>query len=303
MNTEQIEEVLRRAPAPQPPEGLREQLLASAPRRGGRESAATLETGLGAWLRRWWPVLLPGAACAAMTLVLVTQQLEISDLRASVQGLTPKPDPTQALPAAVSTGSEAAQNSAQAAETAEIARLKEQVGKLKEQLSGLLVLQAENKRLLAETRRNAANSLSSEETAALADAKARAELIRCINNLKQLGLAARIWASDHNKLTPPAVTDMAQEMSTPLVLHCPADTTHPEAKTWDSFTADNCSYEYLAPGAGFNEPDRIEFRCPIHGSMTLCDGSVQSGFAKLHPDWIIEKDGKLYYNKTALPAK
>jgi len=61
-----------------------------------------------------------------------------------------------------------------------------------------------------------------------------------------------------------------------------------------SFTAANCSYEYLAPVAPETEPQRILFRCPIHGNLGLIDGSVQTGVAKNHPNWIVQRDGKLF---------
>src|SRR5690348_14851381 len=42
---------------------------------------------------------------------------------------------------------------------------------------------------------------------ALAGAKARAQRIQCVNNLKQCGLAARVWEGNHNDLYPMAVSN------------------------------------------------------------------------------------------------
>ena len=79
---------------------------------------------------------------------------------------------------------------------------------------------------------------------ALAAAKRKAQRIACVNNLKQCGLAFRIWEGDNGDKYPMAVstaqggtmeyTDgantfrhfqvMSNELSTPKILICPADT-------------------------------------------------------------------------------
>src|SRR5690349_22297487 len=96
---------------------------------------------------------------------------------------------------------------------------------------------------------------------ALAKAKARALRIQCVNNLKQCGLATRVWEGDNNDRYPMAVFSqqggayewvhhhnngaalinptqtvapaqgrvfqvMSNELSTPKVLVCPADSFH-----------------------------------------------------------------------------
>ena len=45
---------------------------------------------------------------------------------------------------------------------------------------------------------------------ALAKAKSKAQSISCVNNLKQLGLAARIYANDHNDVYPPDIPSMKE---------------------------------------------------------------------------------------------
>src|ERR1041384_534829 len=104
---------------------------------------------------------------------------------------------------------------------------------------------------------------------ALAKAKARALRIQCVNNLKQCGLATRVWEGDNNDRYPTAVYSqqggayeyvhhagttgpapiqpnpyittppaqgkvfqvMSNELSTPKVLVCPADSFHTVAAT------------------------------------------------------------------------
>jgi prepilin-type N-terminal cleavage/methylation domain-containing protein len=99
---------------------------------------------------------------------------------------------------------------------------------------------------------------------ALASAKSRDARITCINNLKQVGLAFRLWEGDHNNrypmatsytsggtseflahssgsatpITPPrgycpgmTYLVMSNELSTPKTLFCPADNIHFQAAT------------------------------------------------------------------------
>src|SRR5262245_10624076 len=79
---------------------------------------------------------------------------------------------------------------------------------------------------------------------ALARAKAKAQRITCVNNLKQIGLSVRIWANDNGDRYPSQVATndggasewiniptatykffqvMSNELSTPKVIVCPSD--------------------------------------------------------------------------------
>jgi hypothetical protein len=109
----------------------------------------------------------------------------------------------------------------------------------------------------------------------LAKAREEADSIACINNLKQMGLSVKVWAVDNHGAAPPDMLCLSNELSTPKTLVCPADKTRAAAKDWGSYTAANCSYEYMAPAALNTEPSQVMFRCPIHGHKGLCDGSVQ----------------------------
>lgn len=98
---------------------------------------------------------------------------------------------------------------------------------------------------------------------ALARAKAKARRITCANNLKQIGLALRNWADDHEGKFPwkveqtqgggmPDGTDNAQvnrqysivsnELATMKILLCPSDTRRVPATNFASLVLTNVSY-------------------------------------------------------------
>lgn len=96
---------------------------------------------------------------------------------------------------------------------------------------------------------------------ALAKAKAKAQRIRCVNNLKQIGLSFRMFSNDHSEKFP-WVVDVADggslnapsqdtmwhfraisnELSTPKVLVCPSDGKKSQAKDWVAFDNSNISF-------------------------------------------------------------
>jgi hypothetical protein len=114
---------------------------------------------------------------------------------------------------------------------------------------------------------------------ALAKAKGNAQQVQCVNHLRQIGLAARIWSNEHGGKLPPDFVTMSNELATPKILVCVSDGEKTRATDWEQFSASqNLSYEYLTPGISENEEPRTEvFRCPIHGSVAHLDGSVTSG--------------------------
>jgi hypothetical protein len=113
---------------------------------------------------------------------------------------------------------------------------------------------------------------------ALAQAKAKAQRINCISNLKQIGLAARIYSNDNKEIFPPDFLSMSNELNTPKILVCAADTKHTKVSTWAEFDPrKNLTYEYLKPGiAESNAMNEVIFRCPIHNNVGIGDGSVQT---------------------------
>lgn len=99
---------------------------------------------------------------------------------------------------------------------------------------------------------------------ALAAAKRKQSRIGCVNYLKQIGLSFRVWEGDNGDKLPMefAATNsdtlklissgssyvlwqtISNELSTPRLLHCPADTEHAEATNnfSTSFSDANISY-------------------------------------------------------------
>ena len=139
---------------------------------------------------------------------------------------------------------------------------------------------------------------------ALAQAKGKAQSIMCVNNMKQMGLAFRVYASNHGDRFPfnvptseggimdasaagddgfvqdPArfFQSLSNELATPQILVCPADRSKRPTKDFQNLQAANVSYQ-LRTGTNISEanPQEVLARCPIHGNEVLCDGSVQQG--------------------------
>ncbi len=112
---------------------------------------------------------------------------------------------------------------------------------------------------------------------ALAKAKARAQRTSCVNNLKQLGLAMRIYANDHEGKFPwrvpqpdgggmPDGSDNAKahfqmmlasnELSTPKIVMCPTDKARTPSANFGIIDATNVSYS-LGNDADETKPNSI----------------------------------------------
>jgi type II secretory pathway pseudopilin PulG len=96
----------------------------------------------------------------------------------------------------------------------------------------------------------------------LAKAKRRASKINCVNDLKQVGIAFRLWEGDNNNKYPMAVSVtnggameliatgnvaacfqvMSNELNTPKILLCPEDTRQVLATNWSTLNNSNIRY-------------------------------------------------------------
>ena len=115
---------------------------------------------------------------------------------------------------------------------------------------------------------------------ALSRAKEKARSIQCMNNVRQMALSYNLYADDHNDTYPPDFMTMKDQLTTPIVLICPADPNHASRAglTWGSFDTSQSSYEYVTHGLNSSTPafeKKVLFRCRIHGHVCLGDGRVE----------------------------
>jgi hypothetical protein len=131
----------------------------------------------------------------------------------------------------------------------------------------------------------------------------KAQKITCVNNLKQIGLAFRIWSGDNHDQYPFNVSTnaggtmgfcafdkdgfdcnsflhfkvMAGEdyLRIPLLLICPQDHSKKAATNWASLGPENVTYR-LRSGTNVCEanPHEILAVCPVDGNILYCDGTV-----------------------------
>jgi hypothetical protein len=169
----------------------------------------------------------------------------------------------------------------------QLARLRNEVGQLRQQRAAEVAASrapaaeaAELRARLAVATHNLARSqndvvqamkLSPEE---LEQAKVEAQSIACVNNMKQIGLAARLWANDHNDVFPPDFFSMKEELNSPKILFCPGDPTAVRVNEWSQLNAALISYRFLNPNGNETEPSKALSICPIHGHVGLSDGSA-----------------------------
>lgn len=132
---------------------------------------------------------------------------------------------------------------------------------------------------------------------ALASAKKKAQRISCINNLKQSGLAFKIWAGDNEDKYPMEVLTskhgtaefntgattfrhfqvMSNELSTPRILICPADT-RTAAFNFARLKNENVSY-FIGLDANDSDPQRF-----LDGDRNLTSNTEpENGILKLTP--------------------
>lgn len=129
----------------------------------------------------------------------------------------------------------------------------------------------------------------------------------CVNQLKQIGLAFRMWALDHDDKfpfnagleaggtrelcargsdgfdtnAPVHFQVLSNELNTPKLLVCPKDSSRQPARDFGRLQAANVTY-LMRSGTNIDEInfEEVLVRCPIHGHVCLCDGSVRKGGSK-----------------------
>jgi prepilin-type processing-associated H-X9-DG protein len=137
----------------------------------------------------------------------------------------------------------------------------------------------------------------------LSKAKAKARIITCNGHLKNVGLAFRIFATDHGDLFPwqtnfiggslqpdeylRYTSLLSNEFSTPLVLRCPADT-RTAVRDWPFFNREHASYLF-----GINAEETFP------QSILAADRNVTTNGVRLGPGRVtIEADANLGWDKS-----
>jgi prepilin-type processing-associated H-X9-DG protein len=126
---------------------------------------------------------------------------------------------------------------------------------------------------------------------ALSKAKQRAQTINCVNNMKQLALAARIYSGDHGDHFPPAATwcdAIKPNVGSERVFQCPAG--DPNQRCHYGYNArldgvdektinpDTVLFFEIAGGWNVNGGPELMLRKSRHGRtyvVAFADGSVQ----------------------------
>ena len=145
---------------------------------------------------------------------------------------------------------------------------------------------------------------------ALAAAKKKAQRINCVNNLKQCGLAFRIWEGDHDDKMPMAVPAakggsmesttgaetfhhfqvMSNELSTPKILICPQDT-RTAANNFARLKNQNVSY-FVGLEANDANPQMF-----LDGDRNLTsDHAPENGILKLVPGQRVSWTSAIHVN-------
>ena len=172
------------------------------------------------------------------------------------------------------------------ADPRELARLRNEVGQLRKQAREAETLRTQAAEVaqlharLATATQNLARAeseladavkLSPEE---LQQVKEEAQSVGCLNNLKQIGLAAQLWAKDHDNVFPPDFISMKDQLATPKILFCPGDTAATRVSEWSQLDPSLISYRFMNPNGNLSDPTKLLTTCPIHGHTVLSDASV-----------------------------
>lgn len=148
---------------------------------------------------------------------------------------------------------------------------------------------------------------------ALGRQRAQVLRINCVNNLKQVGLAFRVWAGDNTNRFPMTVPGtnggsmeyvtgpnafrhfqvMSNELSTPLMITCPSES--PDFRRATNFTDINNSNISFFVGVDANETN---VQMILSGDRNITNGkSVKNGLLELTPGrltgWTSEMHNKV----------
>jgi hypothetical protein len=128
--------------------------------------------------------------------------------------------------------------------------------------------------------------------------KGRSPRIQCVSNLKQIGIAFRMWSNDHQEQFPMAVPvslggslgvadsnvfqhflTVSNELNSPKILACPEDLDRKRASTWTNFSNSNLSY-FVGLDANEQAPASI-----LTGDRNICGGTAVNEYLMVFTNW------------------
>ena len=285
MNSDQIEKLLRAAPPISAPPGLVERLNAGI--RLPRRPPQTTEEYSPSFFKRWLPALSVAIWFVACLVILGVQSQTLTKLREENEALRAAATEAPQTPAASSTEAELARLRADAAEAQ---KLREEIARASAQLEQLQRLRAENQQLSAQLRDFQAQAAQAAPVSPEQDFFLKAYEAKCINNLKRIGLGARIWANEHNDILPTSFDEMLswtpdfkhlgntpKDLPDKSMFFCPA-------------SEGTLQYPLISPGVSEDDPNVVYAHCPRHNKALLCDGSVQGMSRSVR--LVVRPDGK-----------
>jgi hypothetical protein len=293
MNETTIENILFHAPRPVAPAGLLNRLQGeiALPAKKWTPESRPMQNPL----RRWFPALAFGMVMLSCALLFAVQSNWSTNLKRQNEALRAA---TADLPQLRE--QHAALDAAQAEhdELVQLRKDNQEMQQLQAEAAGLRKMSGETERLQNENERLATSLLANPNPSANSnffdEAVQNFERIQCVNNLKQLGLAARVWAGDHNDKYPTSLVVMSNELTTTKILICPTDKARQPYSTlsFSQFQNNMSSYDFLAQPDDEEFPQCVIARCPIHNNYLLADGSVQ----QINPEtvFLTRKDGRWY---------
>jgi hypothetical protein len=206
----------------------------------------------------------------ACLVVIGVQTSQLLQVRSDNRGLEQQNDQQQA---AMANPTPTADPSAEtAARIEEAQKLRAEIDRLKQQIVEAQQIKSENDALRAQIAAASARVTTEDP---FARQKAKEERVRCISNLKQIGLASRIWMNTHGHVNPPDLRALQKELKSPALLVCPSDMANlPAPESWEFFDPSRVSYEWLAANHPEGDPEQVIARCRIHPNAGLADGSA-----------------------------